>query len=510
MFKKNIKNASIVSLATFISLILGFVRDILTAVFFGTSEILEAFIVAFRIPNLFRSILGEGFTDSIALPVLSEYQKDKPRLFKLGNYLLSIFIVLLVVVTLLGIVFSKYVVIVFVPGFISQPHKFNLAVSFTRITFLYLVFIGIAVNSGVILSSLKKFWVPSINPAFLNISFIVGLLFFTRFWQNYVLVICVVIGGILQVISPLVALKKEQFVFKFDFFPAFKDKDILRMLKLFLPRLCSSAIYHLNVIIDTILSSFTQIVGEGAVAAIWYANRFIHFPIALIVIPVSQVAIVDLSYYHKEGSFQDFKKLFVFSFQNIIFFVIPITVIYLFIPQGIIDVVFTRGDFGTHSLSITSAVLFFYSLGLLFFCLTKLLVHSFYSLKDTLIPAKVTAVSLLLNVVFSVILMFPLKVGGIALGSSLSGIFTVFMLYYHLIKKIGKIQWEDTKSQFIKIVFLSVLMGVISRLLWDNLSWNKYLKMGIIMGVDFIIFISGAKIAGFKQIDYVKKILLRK
>ncbi|MCK5394221.1 MAG: lipid II flippase MurJ, partial [Candidatus Omnitrophica bacterium] len=178
MFKKIIKNTYILSIGTLASRILGFIRDLLLAKFFGTSGILEAFIVSFRLPNVFRSIFAEGFSDSVATPILSEHNDDKPKMFEIGRNMLSISAVVLFVFTLLGVIFSKYLVAMIAPGFIKETIKFNMTVSFTRITFIYLFFISYASNCLAILYSLKKFFISAINPIFLNISFIVGIVFF--------------------------------------------------------------------------------------------------------------------------------------------------------------------------------------------------------------------------------------------------------------------------------------------------------------------------------------------
>lgn len=510
MLRKAIKNTSLLSLGTFISMFLGFIRDILVAIFFGTSAILEAFIVAFRIPNLLRSIFAEGFADSVATPVLSEYQKEKPKLFKIGRNVLSLSAILLFLSTILGIIFAKFLVILVAPGFIKDVFKFNMAVSFTRVTFLYLFFIGLSVNSFSILYSLRKFFIPSITPAFLNIAFIVGLLFLGRLFKNYILVLCVLSGGLLQVIFPLISLRKEGFIFKFEFRNIFKDKVLIRMIKLFPPRILSSIVYQLSVIVDTIFASFTSIVGRGSLAALWFANGYIHLPLALFAHSISKVAIVDLSYYHSRNNLDDFKKLFVFSFQNIIFFIVPISIIYMFLSYGIIDVILRHGDFDLNSLKITSSVLFCYSLGLFFFCAIKLLVNTFYALKDTLTPAKVTAFSLLINAVLSAILMFPLEIRGVALGSSLAAMFNSFLLYRCLLKRIGRIDWQDTKSQFLKVFLLSLIVGIISRFSWGILTFNKYTKALLIGGTSILIFITGGYIIGLKQIRYIKKWILER
>lgn len=510
MLRKAIKNTYILSLGTLFSRILGFIRDVLIANFFGTADILEAFLVAFRLPNIFRSLFAEGFSDSVATPVLSEYQKDKRKIFDIGSNLVSLSVVALLIVTFLGIVFAKQFVMLIAPGFIAEGAKFNLAVSFTRITFIYLFFIGLSSAIISILYSLKKFFAPAFTPAFLNISFIVGILFFSRFFKNYILAICVVAAGILQLVFPFISLKKEGFVCRFNLFRALADKQIRRMLKLFIPRIWSSLVYHMSIYIDTIFSSLSFIVGQGALAAVYYANRLIQFPFALIALSIARVAIVDLSSYHSRGNMEEFKKLFVFSFQNIIFFIVPISLVFAFIPRGIIEVVFARGKFGSHSLDMTSLVFFFYSLGLFFFCGIKLLVNSFYSLKDTKLPAKTATLALLVNIALSAILMFTLGISGVALGSSLAAMFNFFLLYYFLKKRIGYIDWQDTGKQFLKVFILGIVTGLSCRFILDTLLVGKYLRMSIALVSGLFIFILGGYLLGLRHISYLKQWILKR
>ncbi|MFH1772176.1 MAG: murein biosynthesis integral membrane protein MurJ [Candidatus Omnitrophota bacterium] len=505
MFKRIIKDTSIVSLATLFSRFLGLIRDILIANFFGTSSILEAFLVAFRIPNLLRSALGEGFSDSVAVPVLSEYRKDKYELFNISSHLLSIFIIVLSIVTAAGIIFSKYLVLCMAPGFLSDQETFLRAVSFTRITFLYIFLIGVSTCLTAILYSLKKFFIPAFTPAFLNIAFILGIPFFFHSLKNNVLLLCVVAGGILQVIFPFMGVLREGFRFKFRLREALSNSQIIRMFKLFVPRVWSSIVYQLSVLLDTILASFANIVGSGAICAIHYSSRFIQLPIALIALPIFRVTIVDLSEYHKYGRMDEFKKLFVFSFQNLIFFIIPIAVVFMVFGRGILDVILVRGGFKADSLEITASAFFFYSMGLLFFCAIKVLLGAFYSLKDTKTPAKTTAISLLVNAAFSILLMFPFKIAGVALGSSIAAMFNCFLLYYFLIKRIGPIDWEDTLVQLLKIISLSIIAAFFAGIAWNLLFFNKYIKLMVSGFIFCAIFAFGACVFGFRQIIYIKR-----
>ncbi|MCK9573214.1 MAG: murein biosynthesis integral membrane protein MurJ [Candidatus Omnitrophica bacterium] len=510
MFKKIIKHTSIMTAGTLVSRILGFFRYILIANVFGTSDVYEAFLVAFRLPNIFRSIFAEGFTDSVATPVMSEYHGDKEKIFEIGQRLLCIFSIALSLFTILGIVFSRELVMVTAPGYIANLYKFNLAVSFTRITFFYLLLIGFSSVMVSMLYSLKKFFVPAFNPVFLNITFILGLLFFSSYFKNYILVACVIVAGILELLFPLIALKKNGFTFKFDIKVSLADPVLRKMLKLFLPRIWASVVYQLNVFVDTIFASFTQITGVGALAAIDYANRLVQLPFALIVLSITPVVVVDLSKHHKDGNVEDFKKLLVFSFQNVIFFVVPIASLFIFLPKALIDVLFKRGEFGIYSLGITSSVLFFYAFGVLFFCVNRLLVTSFYALKDTRTPAKIATIALLINATLSAILMFPLKIGGVALATSISAAISCFLLYASLIKRIGKINWADTKEQAFKVILLSFFIVLLCSLVWANLSYNKYFKTLIIAGLSSVTFLGLGFIFKLKQVIYLKQWILKK
>ncbi len=511
MFKKITKNATILGLGTLFSRILGLIRDVLIAKYFGTGSILEVFIVAFRIPNLLRSFLGEGFSDSIATPYLSAHGKDKKRIIELGNNLISVFLFILIIITIMGMFLSRYIIMVIAPGFISDPDKFNLAVSFLRITFPYILFIGLASNLKAILYAWRKFIVPAFLPSFLNISFIIGILFFRNLFHNYILVTCVIFAGLMQVFFYYLFSSYEGFRVKLNFIKAFKDKEIISMFKSAIPRIWSSVIYQLNVFIDTIFSSLNFIVGEGALAAIYYANRIIQFPLALIALSISRVVIVDFSQLHKEGNTKDFKELFIFSFRNIMFFIVPISITLLFVASDTVRILFLRGKFDAYSLAITSSTLFFYLFGLLFFCGIKLLVNVFYSLKDTSTPAKVSTVSLVLNALLSAILMFPLKVGGIALASSIAGAFNFFFLWRILIRRIGDIDMGVFYKDLFRLIFVGLLLGIVTKAIF-LLNLNIIVELLLAITVDITLLFVFAYVVGLKQIENLRRwiISLRK
>lgn len=505
MFRKTIRNVFSLSAATLISRFLGLIRDVIVARWFGTTGVIEAFIAAFRLPNVFRSIFAEGFADSVATPVLSEHQHDKQKIFQIGNNLILLFLFVLSIATIVGVISSKYLVMLIAPGFMLKPELFNLTVLFTRLMFSYLFFIGLSAISISILYSLKRFFIAAFTPALLNVVFIVGIVFWGHIFKDFILVICVIVAGIFQVVFPFIFLRREGFVVRFHFSEVFKDKEVIKMLKLFVPRIWASIIYHISVFVNTIFASFTSITGEGALAAVYFSDRLVQLPFALIALSISQVAMVDLSSYHKEDNLSDFKKLFVFAVQNIIFFIIPVVFIFMFLSEGIIDVLFRRGEFDASSLTQTSSVLFFSSLGILFFCGVRLLVNCFYALKDTRTPAKTATIALVVNVVLSFCFMFPLKIGGVALGGSFAAMFHFFFLYFLLVKKIGVIDWADTKLQCVKVVGIGLVAAFVARFVWDGFDYERYVRISLSIGAWGIVFIGGGSVLKLKQIHYAAR-----
>ena len=510
MFKRLVKNTTIVSAGTLCSRILGLVRDIFIAKYFGTSKILEAFIVAFRLPNILRSLFAEGFSDAVATPVLSEYHKDRVQLSRVGGRLFSVFLVLMGVVTALGIILTRWLVLGIAPGFLKDPQQLELAMTFTKITFFYLFFIGLVAVINSILYALKKFAFPSFLPMLFNISLICGIIFFKQYFHNYILVISVLAAGFLQFIFAFLYLGRSGVRFKINFVQSFRDSEIVRMAKLFVPRVWSSIVYHLNVFIDTIFSSLSWIVGEGALAAVYYANRIVQLPLALIGISISQVAIVDLSGFHKDNNMKDFKELLMFSLQNILFFIIPIMCVLLFMSGELLDILFYRGDFDAHSLHITSSTLFFYSLGIFFFCGIKLLVNAFYALKDTFTPAKTSAFALILNAALSATLMFPLKIGGVALASSIAAMVNYFLLYKLLIRRIGPINWDGIRGDILKLIILGGLAGLLLKVIWLVLPYNKYIKLFVGVVLSGSVFLVVGNILKLERVIYFNRWILRK
>ncbi|NQT06281.1 MAG: murein biosynthesis integral membrane protein MurJ [Candidatus Omnitrophica bacterium] len=459
--KSLLKSTGIISAATATSRVLGFVRDILIANFFGTGLSIQAFLVAFRLPNLLRHMVAEGASSSAFVPVLSEYlvTKDRDEYWRLANGLLSLMLVTLIVIVAIGITAAPFIVRVIAPGFVTEPAQFELAVNLTRTIFPYILLIGLAAYAMAILNSLKHFTVPAFSPALLNLSIIAAIVIFKRDVGVENLAFAVLVGGVLQLIMQIPVLYKKGMRLKFP--PVLYHPAAGRVVKLLLPRILGSAVYQLNVLIDTILSSLHWIVGAGGIAALYYSNRLIQLPTAIFGISIATAALPTLSAHFTRKNTKGFKETLNFSLKSLFMIMVPAAVGIMVMGSQIIRILFERGEFTQFSTMITNQALFYYAFGLFSYAGIKILVFSFYSMQDTRTPVKTACIALVINVVLNLILMWPLKIGGLALATSIAGITNFAMLFFLLRKKIGSFGEKEIAVFLAKILAASSLMGLI-------------------------------------------------
>lgn len=502
--KSIIKSTYLISAGTIFSRILGFFRDIVIAGLLGTSASAEAFIAAFRIPNLFRDLVGEGAVNSAVVPVFSEYivKKEKEDFLILANIVFYLSLSVLSIIVVMGIIFSPLIVRLIAPGFLREPSTFSLTVNLTRIMFPYLIFIGLTAYGMGILFSYKSFFAPSFSPALLNIALIVSALFASYFFRQpvYGLAVGVLVGGVLQLAFQIPYLYKNGFSFiKITTLVHPGAKTILRLL---MPRVFGTAVYQLNIFVDTICASLAFIVGQGAIAAIYYANRIIQFPLAVFGLAIASAALPTMSRLAAEDNMEELRNTISFSLRSIFLIMVPCSFMIMVLSGPIIELFFQRGQFSSYSTVITSSALLFYSLGLSAFAGVKILVSCFYSLKDTKTPVKVATGCLVINVLLNVILMFPLKVSGLALASSISAVINFCVLSYILERRIGRYIKENFVYYFAKLTLVSLVMGIVIYLLWFRflIAFNMPLRFVIAILSGMVVFVLGCVVFKIKEI----------
>jgi putative peptidoglycan lipid II flippase len=484
------KSAGIISFATFCSRLLGFFRDIVIARLFGIYVYAQAFVIAFRIPNLFRDFVGEGAANAAIVPVFSEYtvKHTKEEFWELANVVLNLLLITLTSITILGIIFSPAIVRLIAPGFITDPYKLETTIRLNRIIFPYILLIGLTAYAVAILNSLKHFAIPAFAPCLLNISIIVFALLFGEGIKG--LASGVLVGGCLQLMVQMPVLYKKGF--RLRLFRSFKHPAAKIIGKLMIPRLVSTSIYQLNNFIDSIFGSLAMIVGEGGVAVLYYSYRLILFPIGIFSNALTQAILPTLSTQALEDSHERLKETLSWGIRATFFMMLPASVSFMVLALPIVSTLFGGGKFDADSAQLTADALFFYSIGLFAYGSTKIVQSCFFALKDTLTPTKIAALALVINVILNFFLMFPLKIGGIALATSISGIITFFVLLTILKKRLGNFPVKEITTSFLRILAASLCMGLVCYFVSQKTSvfLNKIVSLSLTLICSFLSYIA--------------------
>lgn len=454
---KVVKAAGIVAASTMVSRVFGFIRDMVVAAFFGASMATDAFFVAFRIPNLLRRLIGEGSLTVSFVPVFTDYldNKSKEDALELANVAFTLLSSLLVIISVLGVLFSPFIVAIIAPGFISDPDQFSLAVFLNRLMFPYIFFMSLVALCMGVLNSFRHFAAPALSPVILNISIIIAALTLRDFFAEPVtaLAVGVMIGGLLQLAIQWPFLAKYGLKFKLRF--NLKHPGIRQIAVLMMPAVFGAAIYQINVFVGTILASLLP---KGSVSYLYYADRIMELPLGVFAIAIGTATLPSLSTLAAKGNYDELKSTMSFSLRLMLFVTIPAMVALLALSLPIISVLFQRGAFDAQAAVLTAQALFCYALGLWAFSVIRVIIAAFYSLQDSKWPMKAAIITLIVNVIASVILMIHLKHNGLALANSLASMVNVAVLGIVLRKKIGAFLDRNFYVSILKIITASLLM----------------------------------------------------
>ncbi|MBF0619618.1 MAG: murein biosynthesis integral membrane protein MurJ [Candidatus Omnitrophica bacterium] len=502
-----LRSTSLMSLGTLVSRILGFVRDVIFARFFGTAAGADAFVVAFRLPNLFRDIMGEGAANSSFVPVMTEYKEKKPQ--EVAAFLNSIFawaVMILCAITLFGILCAPWVVRLVAPGFADEPGKVGLTVHLTQIMFPYLIFIGLTALFSAIQFTYGSFAMPAFGPCLLNIVLIVTTLGAVYWMKEPVMGLAwgVILGGVLQCYFQWLPLKKHGV--RFAWTSVLMHPGAKQVGRLILPRIFGSAVYQLNIFVDTICASLVWIVGPGGIAAIYYANRVVQFPMGIFGVALASAILPALSSRAVAEDNEGFKATVVFGLKNILFLLLPMVVFLVVLAEPLVRVVFQRGKFDAYSTSVTAAALVFFALGLLGYGVVKILVSAFHARQDTKTPVKVAVIALVVNAACNVAFMFPLKVAGIALASAVASVVNVVVLWVLLEKKIGGFG-AQFRGFFSKLGLAGILQILLVFGLWQWLGGiSEIVRLPMVILAGAVVYFAACYALGIEQARQVNKI----
>jgi putative peptidoglycan lipid II flippase len=465
------KAATLIGAGTLLSRIFGFLRDIVIAYFFGAGKVTDAFFVAFRIPNLWRRLVGEGSLTISFIPVYTEYltQRTEKESREVTHIAFTIAGALLSVLTVLGILFSPILIRLIAPGFHKSPEQFQLTVTLNKIMFPYLFFMGLFALSMGILNSLRHFFAPAFAPVFLNICIIVSVFLFYHAFQKPVmsLALGVLAGGVIQFLFQIPFLLKKRISFRFNFnlwHPAIK-----RIGSLMIPGFIGTAVYQLSIFIDTI---FASLLPSGSVSYLYYADRLIEFPLGIFAIAIGIAALPSFSTLISQGKIEEFKETLSFAFRLVSFISIPAMVGLIALKTPIFNLLLQRGEFDYFATKMVAKALLCYSVGLWAIAGARVVAPAFYSLQDTWTPLKIALICLGTNVGLNYILMHPLKHAGLALATSLSSILNLILLFLKLDHKMGGMDVERNVHSLLKILLCSLPMGLAAYLICTFGDWT--------------------------------------
>ena len=495
--KRLAKSTVIVSLGIMASRILGFIRDILFAKFFGTGSAIQAFLMAFTIPNALREVAAEGAVNTALVPVLADYnvKKGKEEFWRLANVIFNLFFAILLVIVIVGVLISPVLVRLIAPGFLKDPDKFALTVRFTRILFPYILLVGLATICMGILNTLKHFITPALGGVVFNAAVIGGMLIFYPHVTIMHVVLAVLAGGLLQLsIQLFPVLRLGPFP---DWKAGLRHEGAIKAGKLLLPRLAGASIYEINVIVNRILASLDFVTGKGAVAALYYGNRLFQLPLAAFGISLATTALPAMSSLAAEKNIEKLKDMISVSLRTMLFLTVPAAVGLMVLSKPIIKVLFERGEFDQYATAVTSAVLLCYSIGLIAYSSIRILVTAFYSMHDTVTPLRVSFYALFYNIALNLILMWPLKAAGLALATSIAGFINLGSLFIRLRKKIGQFGEKEILESFMRISGASLIMGFVAFCLmstvnWDNGTIRNTANLLFLIAVSVIVYIGSS------------------
>ena len=474
-----------VSFYTFLSRILGFIRDILIARYLGSTVIADAFFVAFRIPNFFRRVLAEGAYSAALIPVFSGVVLNPKDDHEASDFVENTTSMLLFVTVVLTIIFffgMPYIIQVLAPGFTDNKEAYELAVHFGKIIFPYLIFISLAAHFTSINNVHERFAAGAFAPAILNISFILSLFILTPLLPSagHALSYGVLIGGVLQFLYLYRAVLN--FYRPRIRIPVLNEK-LKKFFQLFLPGIIGSGVIQLNIVIGTIIASFLPV---GAISHIYYADRLNQLPLAIFGIALGIVLLPNLSKAIKQSDQETTNNIQNRSLEFSLLISLPSAIGLFILAEPIIYILFERGAFLQEDTFYTARVLGYFALGLPAYIFIKVLVSCFFAREDTKTPLYISIISVITNIVLSLLLIESMREMGIALATAISAWINALLLYVMLsIRNNIKVD-SLLISNSVKILISSVVL-VFGIYALKTLIFKDFISNSILLNSLFLL-----------------------
>ncbi|MCD6437450.1 MAG: murein biosynthesis integral membrane protein MurJ [Halomonas sp.] len=477
------RSGLVVSAMTMLSRVMGLVRDVVVATFLGAGSGADAFFVAFKIPNFLRRLFAEGAFNQAFVPVLSEYstQRSKQEIRELLNAVAGSLTAILALITALAMLGAPWLVWVFAPGFGRDPEKLAMTADMLRLTFPYLLLISLTAFSGSVLNTWNRFAVPAFTPVLLNISLIGAALLLMPLMEEPAMALAwgVLIAGAAQLAFQV------PFLLRLGLLPTpwpnFAHEGVKRILKLMAPALFGVSVSQINLLLDTVLASLLT---AGSVSWLYYSDRLVELPLGVFGVAIGTIILPALSKRHAEQSTEHFSAMLDWAIRVVLLLGVPAALALAVLAEPFLITLFHYGAMTDTDIQMAAMSLRAYAFGLVAFMLIKVLAPGFFARQDTKTPVKVGIIAMVANMVFNLLLIWPLAHAGLALATALSAFLNAGLLGYLLYRQKVLVFQPGWGRYAVQLVGGSALMSIALYLAAPD--WQEWLDFELWLRIRWV------------------------
>jgi putative peptidoglycan lipid II flippase len=515
------RSAGLISIATLTSRIFGVVRESVMAHYFGASMQMDAFNVAFRVPNLLRDLFAEGAMTAAFVPAFTRTltERGREQAWRLGNLVMNALVIVTGVLVVLGIVFAEPITRAIVAAdFVAVPGKLELTVMLTRVMLPFLTTVAVAVAMMGMMNSLRQFFVPSLAPAMFNVATIASAFALVPVMEGLgypaimAIAIGTLLGGVGQIVLQWPVLRREGY--RYQPIVNFRDPALLQILRLMGPGTLGIAAVNINVLVNTWLATDEQ----GAVSWLGYAFRLMYLPIGLFGVSIATAVLPDVSRHAIANDRASIRSAVSRALRLMLMLNVPAMVGLVVLANPIVALIYERGHFTSYDTAATAAALIFYSPGLLGYSIVKIASPTFYSLGDSRTPVAVSMSSIGVNLALNLILVRFLGFRGLALGTAIAALFNAVLLLWLLRGRLNGLDGRPLALALAKITAASMVMGAVALVV---LPWLlgvlpgtgelvKALRICIAIGASLVALIVSARLLRIEEFHEATERIVRR
>lgn len=498
------RSAGLIGIATMTSRLLGLVREQVLAFLFGAGNEMDAFNVAFRIPNLFRDLFAEGAMSAAFVPAFTRRLTlgSRDSAWRLGNYVINALLLVTLALVVLGVIFARPLVVLFAADYATIPGKIDLTVALTRVIFPFLTLVAVAAACMGMLNSLHRFFLPALSPVMFNIATIacaillVPVMPLVHLPRIMAIAIGALVGGVGQVVLQWPVLRRQGFRYR----PALdtRDEGLRQVLVLMGPGLVGLAAVQINLFVNTVLATGQ---GTGAVSWLNYAFRLMYMPIGLFGVSIATAALPTMSRQAARGEMTGMRDTLSSGLRMMLMLNVPATAGLIALATPIVALIFQHGSFTRLDTSATAIALACYAPGLVGYSAVRFAVPAFYALHDSRTPVIVSVITVLLNAALNLSLVRTMGYPGLALGTAVASLFNAVLLLWLLRLRLRRLDGRRIAVSLVKIGIASLAMAIaawqidtlLTALVTGEAVMTRLVRVAADIGLALVVLVAAAR-----------------